>query len=405
MKVAAIITEYNPFHNGHQYQIDKIREELGEDTAVIAIMSGNFTQRGDIAIADKSIRAKAAVNCGVNLVLELPFPFSMSSAEFFAKSGVKIANSLGVVDYLAFGSESGDLSELTSIADAMLSHEFSLAQEEIKNDAKYTNCGYPQLCEIALNKISNKKIDSKYFTPNNILAIEYIKALKVFKSDIKPYTVKRYSTGYYDEISDETSIQSATAIRSCLIGKCDSALEYVPKNAKSIYLEAIEQNKMPADITNLDIAVISSLRLNSPSSSVEIHDAAGGLYNRLCDLSQKATSISSLITKTETKKYTNARIRRAIWNAYFGVTSSDVRALPCYTQLLATDNIGRSLLRRIKKATDFPVITKPASYKSLGEMIIKQKELSNKADSVFDLSLKSPNDGDFSLKFTPYVKE
>ena len=101
MKVAAIIAEYNPFHNGHKYQIDKIREAFGEDTAVIAIMSGNFTQRGELAITDKSIRAKAACECGVNLVLELPFPFSMSSAEFFAGAGVKIANSLGVVDYRA----------------------------------------------------------------------------------------------------------------------------------------------------------------------------------------------------------------------------------------------------------------------------------------------------------------
>ena len=109
MKVAAIISEYNPFHLGHKYQIDKLREILGDDTAVIAIMSGNFTQRGDIAVCDKTIRAMSAVNCGVNLVLELPFPFSMSSAEFFAKSGVRIANEIGIVDYLVFGSENGDI--------------------------------------------------------------------------------------------------------------------------------------------------------------------------------------------------------------------------------------------------------------------------------------------------------
>ena len=126
MKVAAIITEYNPFHNGHKYQVDKIRELLGDDTVVIAIMSGNFTQRGEIAIADKTVRAKAAVECGVNLVLELPFPFSMSSAEFFAKGGVYIANALGIVDYLVFGSECGNIRELSDIASIMLSSEYQL---------------------------------------------------------------------------------------------------------------------------------------------------------------------------------------------------------------------------------------------------------------------------------------
>ena len=131
MKIAAIIAEYNPFHNGHKYQVDKIREILGEDTAIIAIMSGNFTQRGELAITDKTVRAKSAIDCGVNLVLELPFPFSMSSAEFFAKSGVKIADSIGVVDYLVFGSESGDINELSDIASVTLSPEYHLTLETL----------------------------------------------------------------------------------------------------------------------------------------------------------------------------------------------------------------------------------------------------------------------------------
>ena len=128
MKVAGIISEYNPFHNGHEYQIKKLREMLSEDTAIVAVMSGNYTQRGEIAVADKLIRAKAALECGVNLVLELPFPFSMSSAEFFAKSGVKILGEIGVVDYLAFGSESGDITEISDIASVMMSRQVSFSQ-------------------------------------------------------------------------------------------------------------------------------------------------------------------------------------------------------------------------------------------------------------------------------------
>lgn len=405
MKVAAIISEYNPFHNGHKYQIDKIREILGDDTAIIAIMSGNFTQRGEIAVTDKTIRASAAVECGVNLVLELPFPFCMSSAEFFARSGVKIAESIGIVDYLVFGSESGDLSELSDVASIMNSNEYILELDALRGTPEYKEYGYPELCEAAITTLYGKEISREFLSPNNILAIEYIKAIISSGSDIAPLTIKREGAGYLDFINPMAEFQSATAIREALSEDFNSALEYVPKSAKDIYSKAITNGKMPADVTKLDTAVISSFRLNSSDASVDIHDAMGGLYNRLCDMSAEATTISSLTSMTETKKYTKARIRRAIWNTYFGVTSSKVRELPCYTQVLAMDDIGRSLLKMIKKMSDFPVITKPSSYKDYGDTVIEQKELSNKADAVYDLTLKVANTGRFPLIFTPYVKK
>ncbi len=405
MKIAAIIAEYNPFHSGHKYQLDAIRECLGEDTAIIAIMSGNFTQRSEPAIADKTVRARAAVECGVNLVLELPFPFSMSSAELFAKSGVRIANALGVVDYLVFGSESGDISELSDLSDVMMSEEYSLILDALSTDPEYKEYGYPELCSIALNRLYGKDISRDFYSPNNILAIEYIKALKSENSNIIPYTIKREGAGYLDSLDDDKEFQSATAIRGKMLEKSDSAFDYVPNCAKKVFEEAMHLGKMPADSTRLDLAVISSLRLNSPSEWVEIHDAGGGLYNRLCDLSAEATSISSLVSLAETKKYTKARIRRAIWNTYFGVTSSEVKALPPYTQVLAMDTVGQSILKRIKKMSDFPVITKPSSYRDYDFDVILEKELSNKADSIYGLTLDVPNSGRFALKFTPYVKK
>ena len=405
MKVAAIISEYNPFHLGHKYQVDKIREVLGADTAIIAIMSGNFTQRGEIAVTDKTIRAAAAVECGVNLVLELPFPFSMSSAEFFAKSGVRIANSIGVVDYLVFGSESGDIRELSDIASVMSSSEYQLMLDTLKEDSEYKEYGYPELCEIALSRIYGKEITREHLSPNNILAIEYIKALASEGSNITPLTVRREGAGYHDIINPMAQFQSASAIREELSEKNLSALDYVPKNARVVYEEAIENGKMPSDIARLDLAIITSFRLNSPKDIVDIHDAQGGLYNRLCDMSAEANSISSLTSLSETRKYTKARIRRAIWNSYFGVTSSDVRTLPLYTQVLAMDTVGRSVLKRIKKMSDFPVITKPSSYKEYGDEVIRQKALCNKADSVYGLTLKNVNSGRFPLTFTPYVKD
>lgn len=405
MKVAAIISEYNPFHNGHKYQIDKIREILGEDTAIVAIMSGNFTQRGEIAVTDKTIRAKAACECGANLVLELPFPFSMSSAEFFAKSGVKIASELGVVDYLVFGSESGNITELSDIAAIMSTDEYSLELDSLISSPEYKDYGYPELCEIALTTVYGKQPDKSLLSPNNILAIEYIKAISQFGNRVAPMTIKRAGAGYLDYFNPMAEFQSATAIREEMLSSPSSAFDYVPESAKNIYNEAIDEGKMPADVRRLDGAVISFFRLNSPSASVDIQDAVGGLYNRLCDMSAEATSISSLTSMTETKKYTKARIRRAIWNTYFGVTSSDVRELPCFTQVLAMDDVGRSVLKRIKKVSDFPVITKPSSYKEYDDDVIKQKELSNRADAVYGLTLNKANSGRFPLTFTPYVKK
>lgn len=404
MKVAAIISEYNPFHNGHKYQIDKIREELGDDTAIIAIMSGNYTQRGETAITDKTIRAKAACDCGVNLVLELPFPFCSSSAEFFASAGVRIAESISIVDYLAFGSESGDISLLSDVADIMSSEEYILQLETISSDKKYKTLGYPELCEAAVSIIYGNKLNN-LFTPNNILAIEYLKALKKEKSQIIPYTVKRESTDHDSALQSGSQIQSASAIRTEISENNFSALDYIPNIAKDTFFKAIEEGKMPSDMSKLDTAIISSLRLNSPSNTVDIHDAAGGLYNRLCTLSTKVTSISSLMSETETKKYTKARIRRVILNTYFGVTSSDVRMLPVYTQVLAMDTVGMSLLKRIKKATDFPVITKPSSFKDYSADVIRQASLSHKADSIYGLTLKTPYSGEYPLTFTPYVKK
>lgn len=405
MKVAAIISEYNPFHNGHKYQIDKVRELIGEDTAIIAIMSGNFTQRGELAITDKTIRAKAACLCGVNLVLELPFPFSMSSAEFFAASGVRIANSLGIVDYLVFGSESGDIDEIANIADIISSEEFLLTVDTLNSSDSFKDKGYPEICEEAVKRIYGKSIPKSFFSPNNILAIEYVKALKKEKSTISPITIKRVGAGYNDSLTEGTVFQSASAIRDEFYQNEFSALDFVPENAKDIFLTAERDGKLPADQSKLDSAVIASFRLSSPTAFDDFHDAKGGLYNRLCEKCAKVSSISSLTSKTETKKYTKARIRRAIWNSYFGVTSSDVRSLPKYTQVLAMDDVGRSLLKQIKKITELAVITKPSSYTEFDEDVIRQAELSHRADSVYGLSLKVPNFGTFPLTFTPYVKK
>ncbi len=405
MKTALIISEYNPFHKGHKYQIDDIRREFGENTAIISLMSGNYTQRGEIAIADKFTRAECAVREGVNLVLHLPFPFSASSAEFFATAGVEIANAIGVVDILAFGSECGDLDLLKNVAKNMTTGFFVKELSDAINDDNQKNVGYPKLCEKTYNHLFSNKISSEFFTSNNILAIEYIKALIRTNSAINPYTTKRLGAGYNTDHIVNKEFQSASAIRNELHNDLNSALEFIPNNSKIILSNAAAHGNMPCDAERLSSAVLSFFCLNSPSVSCSIHDADGGLYNRLKTASLKATSISTLTKLASTKKYTTARIKRAIWYSFFGVTSSDVRTKPHYTQVLAMDYIGQALLKRIKKTTRFPIITKPSSTDCLDEIALRQKQLSDSADFLFELSKPIPSPAETVFKATPFVKK
>lgn len=403
MFTVAIICEYNPFHNGHKYQTDKIRELLGEDTNIIAIMSGNYTQRGEMAILDKTLRARCAVDCGVNLVLELPFPYSVSSAEFFAKAGVEIANKLGIVDYLCFGSESGDISLLSDFAKLTLTDKYKSTLKRLLNDADTKKLGYAKLCEIAAKEITDKESNIE-LTPNNILAIEYIKALTLSKSEIKPMTISRVGADFNEGEIIDGAIQSATAIRYELTQNTVSALSYVPQVTKNTILSAINEGAAPTDATRLDTAIISNLRLNSSNSTVSIHDAKDGLYNRLLAAASKATDTKTLIALTETKKYTTARIKRVIWYSYIGVTSSDFEALPLYTQVLAMDECGMAMLKKIGKRSSFPVLTKASRLSGLSEDARRQKALSDKADSVFQMTKPIPAEGGYALKVTPYIK-
>ena len=398
MTTVAIISEYNPFHSGHKYQIEKIRAEFGSDTAIVAVMSGNFTQRGEIAFAPKTVRAKCAVLSGVNLVVELPFPYSSSSAEFFAKSGVKIAEAIGA-DYLSFGSESGDINELTKVSETMLSDSYNV---EFRKLAENKALGYPQRCEMAYRTVSGKTFE---FSSNNILALEYIKAIKSLNSNIIPHTIKREGAGYDSTLINSESHQSAMAIRSAFESGDYSALLYLPEETRDLISEKRAEGDLPTDISKISSAFISYLRLNPPSESEEIHDAGDGLYNRLYNESFKANDISTLLLRTETKNYTRARIRRALLNVFFGVTSSEFNTLPAYTQILAMDTIGMQILKKKRKAADFQILTKPSDFKSFNELQLHQKSLSDKADSIFELTKPVPKDGASSLTFTPYVKK
>lgn len=405
MKTVAIISEYNPFHTGHEYQLGRIREEFGQDTRIIAIMSGNFTQRGETAITDKTTRAECAVKGGVDLVLELPFPHSSSSAEFFARGGVSIANSLGVVDVLSFGSESGDIEEIVTIAKAMISSKYTEKIAELSADPDFNSFGYPRLCEMAYCELFLEELNYDFSSSNNILALEYVKALILENSSITPHTIKRCGADYNEKKIVDSIHQSASAIRSASIRSPISALDYIPLSSKSVISSAINSGAYPCDMEKLSTAIISHFRLNPPSAEQAIHDAGGGLYNRIYNNSFKTNSINELIKLTDTKKYTSARVRRAILNSFLGVTSSMVKNPPLYTQVLAMNGVGKSILKEIKKKSAISVITKPTSYDGLSTGAKIQKNFSDRADFIFQLTKPAFFMGATALKTTPFVAD
>ena len=399
----AIISEYNPFHSGHGYQIKAIREEFGCDTEIIAVMSGNFTQRGELAIADKYLRSEWAVRCGVNLVLELPFPYSMSSAEIFARAAVNIIKSIGIVDVISFGSESGNVDALIEVAENMLKNEYKTAFSELSKSSDTKNLGFPALSEAAYIKAFSK--DTNILKePNNILGIEYIKAVRELKVPIKIHTVKRLGAGFLSEKISDERFQSAMSIRNALYNNENNYINSIPEEIRTSFAEKLSEKEFPIDESKLSSAIISHFRLNTHDGR-SIFDAGGGLYCRLKNASVEAADIKTLVSSTETKKFTNARIKRALWYSFFGVTSSDVKVLPCFSQVLAFDQKGRSLLKSIKSKSDFPLITKPSATDSLDSNAKKQKMLLDKADSVFQLAKPKAVSGADALRRTPFVKK
>ena len=402
MNTVAIVCEYNPFHSGHKHHIDEIRREFGEDTRIIAIMSGNYTQRGETAIMDKTDRARCAAVEGANLVLELPFPFSVSSAELFARAGVSIADSLGIVDYLSFGSESGDISALCEYAKRTASPEYLSLLDEKMRDSAYASLGYPRICELAFSELYGDT--GVRLTPNNILAVEYIKAIASLNCRTLPHTVRREGAAYNDESLNGYTHESASAIRRAALNGEEGALDSIPKRARSVVQDALARGAFPCDMEKLAPAILSFFRLNPTDSAANIHDVGGGLYNRIRNASFEADSIKALISLSETKKYTNARILRGVIYSFLGVTSSDVKEIPAYTQLLAMDGIGRSCLKEIRGKGSIPVVTKPSDTDGLTDAARAQKARADRADSIFHLTRPTPESGSFSLKFTPFVK-
>ncbi|MDD6772121.1 nucleotidyltransferase [Inconstantimicrobium porci] len=363
MKITGIITEYNPFHNGHLFHLNSIKNQLESD-AVVCVMSGNFVQRGLPAVLDKWSRAKMALLNGVDLVIELPSVYAVSSAEFFSFGAVSILNSTGVIDNICFGSESGNINTLNSIAHILV-NESSEFKEQLRANLK-EGLSFPKAREKALydllkNDKNAEDIISYITSPNNILGIEYCKSLKVINSSIKPCTIKRTGSGYNDSKA-LTSLASATSIRNLIkedgYEKCISLM---PEASYNVLEQSLSAGIQIPDVE--DMFKYIKYKLLSDSSLISrIPDISEGLDYKILNEIRKASSYNELLFNIKSKRYTLTRVSRILCQIYLGFENYDIMSLrktsPKYIRVLGFNETGQKILKMIKEKSNCTLITK-----------------------------------------------
>ena len=334
MKLVGIICEYNPLHNGHKKQIDRIRHDFGDDCGIVCLMSGNFVQRGHPAIFDKSLRAQASLLCGADLVLELPVTCALSSAEGFAAGGVKILS--GFCDYLCFGTETGDLSAITNAAQTLLSPDFPAALKQHLQ----SGISFPAARQKAMEKLgAQHEILER---PNDILAVEYCKAILSQNSGMKAYPIVRQGN-YHDPVPDETN-PSATAVRQIIFNGGDWCAN-VPQCILPLYSDAAVHSMHPGEA-----AILYRLRTMTDAEFEALPYGSEGLWRRLMHAARSCASLEDILTTVKTKRYTRTRLDRMIMCAFLGITDL---SLPNYTRVLGFSSKGQDILRVARKSGEF----------------------------------------------------
>ena len=378
MRVCGVVAEYNPFHNGHKYQLDRIREK-GFD-GVVAVMSGNAVQRGEFAFAEKHVRTRQALLNGVDLVIELPLPYVLSSAEKFAFGAVSVLDYLGVVDNLCFGSESGETDKLIRIA-------------EYNTDGKLSNyLSEGVTYATALMKAVENELGTEYANilsfPNDILGIEYIKALKKLNSKIKPFSVKRFGSEHLSEKA-ENGFCSAQYIRyNYNKGETN---QLMPETSYALLKDAIEKGEAPVTLKNNEAAALSILRQRDEEFFSHLPDISEGIENRLYSSVRSACSIDELYSLIKTKRYTLSRVRRLVMNAVLGITDDYSLSTPPYIRVLGFNENGREILRNAKLYSSKPIYTLYSDF----------AYSDSEAEKLYSLECRT---SDLFYCFTPEIK-
>lgn len=409
MKVCGIIAEYNPFHNGHAYHIEKTKEVTNCD-AIVAVMSGNFVQRGAPALFDKWTRTEMALKNGVDLVIELPTYYATSSAEYFAQGSVGLLDSLGIVDCLSFGAKTTDLDALKRVANILYlepNDYKTILQNELKK-----GISFPIARSNALKNFIKKEYDAKYISEilldsNNILGIEYLKALMYNNSQINPNIIQRKGEDY-NSINIIDGICSATAIRKLIEkGEFEKLIDVMPKESFDIVNAELLSGKQPMNIENYEKEIFYILRRGLANDLFELADVSEGLENVLKKASNETTEIEKLIDMMKSKRYTRTRIQRILLHALLNITKDEVNNYkynPQYIRVLGFTKTGEKLLTQIYNKSNLPIVTSVSKFlKSANETGRRMIEKDILATNIYTLGYEIPSYRKSNLDYTKQI--
>lgn len=406
MNVVGIIAEYNPFHNGHFYHMQEAKRATNAEYCV-CVVSGNFTQRGEPSIINKWSKAYMALCCGADLIIELPTIYSTSSAENFASGAIKILNSLKIVTDVAFGTECNDIATLNNIANVVYSEPKEY--KNILNHELKRGLSYPSARENAIMMYLNdiKRYANVMASSNNILAIEYLKALKAQKSRINPIAIKRNKVYYNDETIVD-GLASATAIRKFLARKeYADVRKVVPRSTYQILGEEIKKGKVILSIKDFEKEIIYNLRKMSIEEIANLPDVSEGLEYSIKRAAEESNDINEIIEKIKSKRYTQTRIQRILIYSLLNINKKDMQnsknIIP-YTRILGFNQRGRMLLSEIvRENPKINMITSVGKYvkqdaKKANKQLIQMLSTDIFATNVYTLGYK--NDAKANLDFT-----
>lgn len=350
-RVIGVVAEYNPFHNGHYYHLQATKEITGAEYCV-AVISGNFTQRGDTSIVNKWAKAYMAICGGADLVIELPTVYSISSAENFASGAVKILDNLKVVDAISFGAEANDLATLNNIANVL--YEEPKAYTNILSHELKKGISYPAARENALMMYLNdiKRYANTLSSPNNILAIEYLKALKIQKSKLEPIMIRRKKV-YYNDNKIVDDFASATAIRKLLQGgEYANLRKVIPRSSYTIIGQESRKGGMVLSLAKYEKEIIYALRKMTVEEIADLPDVSEGLQFAIKNAANEANNLKDLISNIKSKRYTQTRIQRILLYALLGIDKKlmeNSRKVVPYVRVLGFTQKGKSLLSEISR--------------------------------------------------------
>ncbi|MEX1377855.1 MAG: nucleotidyltransferase family protein [Eubacteriales bacterium] len=403
MKICGIIAEYNPFHNGHKLQMDNAKKQSSADICVV-IMSGMFTQRGDMAIASKYERAKMALSQGADIVIELPVCYVLQPAEYFALGGVGILDGIGT-DYISYGTEA--ISEKDrKIIDQFVNitnNPTRKFEKHIQSNIK-DGLGYPQARALAFQQISSEDNTSILKSPNAILEIAYRNAIYKLKSKIQPIPVPRVGDAYH-ESSPKSSIASATAIRQLIHSSKDYS-SFMPLQCYEI-LESYLANNTPGNI-ELMYSHFLHVLATSPDSIKKVSDGNEELYNRMIKAVSASKSMYEYIDNVSTRRFTYARVSRAIMHSVLGISSDSVlqirKNLPLYARVLGIKEEKRSALGTLTKQSKIPVVISAANPDLNSSLQIKMLQKDIAATNLYNMSIEKHFlfNQDYTQKLTVY---